>query len=53
MDEDYFLAVKVQPPIAECKKHGENIPYKIGHRYFCFDCVADHLEKAIGQVRVK
>lgn len=50
MDEDYFLT---KLPTVECKKHGEKIPFTLGHRRFCPDCVADHLEKAIGLVRVK
>lgn len=51
MDDHYFLTPKTT--IVECKKHGKQGEYfKLGHRYFCLSCVGDHLEKAIGQVRV-
>ena len=52
MDDDYFLE-PIRITTAECKKHVQQKQYfKLGHRYFCPDCVADYLEKAVGQVKV-
>lgn len=58
MDEDYFLPIdettSIKVPSIDCKKHGKQIEYfKLGHRYYCPHCVGDHLEKAIGQVKIK
>lgn len=55
MDEDYFLfpLKQILTKQIECKKHGEKTPFTLEHKYFCPNCVADYLEKAIGQVKVK
>jgi len=55
MDDDYFLAVsKLSSSQFECKKHGTfDAPVSLDHRIFCPRCMADALEKAIGQATKK
>ena len=37
-----------------CNKHGPvPLAYKVDHRSFCPKCVADHMEKAIGVIRIE
>lgn len=48
--QDYTLRV----PKYVCSKHGElQFAFKTDHRAFCPKCVADHLEKTVGTVKIE
>lgn len=44
----------LRSPKHKCSKHGElQFAFRTDQRAFCPKCVADHLEKAIGVVRIE